>query len=48
VWEKYVEVGSIRIFVCLVTVGDLNGSNAEVNSFLVLRAVASWKKGKMA
>jgi len=38
----------LEYLVCLLTVEDLNGSKAQVNAFLVLRTVASWKKGKMA
>jgi hypothetical protein len=47
VWEKYVDVRGVRVFGMYGNCWDLNGSNAQVNAFLVLGTVASWENGKV-
>jgi hypothetical protein len=45
VWEKYVELRSVRLCGMYGNCGDLNSSNHQDNAFLVLRTVASLENG---
>ena len=46
-WEKYLEVGSVRVCGLYGNCWYLNGSKDQVNAVLVLRTVASWENGKI-